>query len=155
MGELVDRFVAACRGLEEGDVSKMEALFADEIEFVTPERTMHGREEAISRFQANQGAFSGMKLNIDLENGVIDAGDRAAVEFLITGYFTGSLDQSISITDGESPDAIAGGGQAFQMRSTDHIWWDGQKITRFHVFYDPAEPLRYLRGELQVAESSA
>ena len=155
MGELVNRFVAACDALENGDVSKMEALLADDIEFVTPERVLHGKEEAMTRFRANvEGAWSDLKMGIDVENGVIDGGDCAAVEFLITGIFSGSLDQSVSISEGET-EVIAGKGQSIQMRSTDHIWWNGEQITRFHVFYDPAEPMRYVRGELQVADSAA
>lgn len=144
MSELFDKFSDAYKALEKKDVSKMDALFADDIEFVTPERVVHGRVEAIERFQANQEAFSELFLDVDYEAGVIDAGDCVAVEFIISGSFTGTLDSSISINDGDVGDSVAATGKKFTMRSTDHVWWRDGKIYRFHVYYDPAEVTRQL-----------
>lgn len=148
MSELFDRFSEAYKALEVGDVSKMEALFAEDIVFTTPERTMRGREEAISRFKANQDAFSDLVLEVDEDSMVIDAGDCCAVEFVISGTFTGSLDTTKSIDDGDKPGELAGTGRRFTMRSTDHVWWKDGKIYRFNVYYDPNEVIH----QLQTAE---
>lgn len=151
MSELFDRFSAAYKALEQkdgkvGDVSLMDALFDEEIVFTTPERTLHGRKEAISRFEANQHAFSELFLDVDPETMVMDAGDCVAVEFVISGRFTGDLDASVSINDGEVGDSVAPTGQAFKMRSTDHVWWRDGKIYRFNVYYDPQEVTRQIVG---------
>src|SRR5437879_11170575 len=119
MSELFDRFSAAYKALEVGDVSKMAALFADDIVFTTPKRTMRGKEEAIGRFKANQDAFSNLVLQVDHDSMVIDAGDSCAVEFIISGIFTGSLDTSKSINDGLTPGEVEATGLRFTMRSTD------------------------------------
>ena len=144
MSELFDRFSEAYKALEQKDVSKMEALFAEDIVFVTPERTLYGREAAISRFQANQDAFSDLVLDVDREKMVIDAGDCVAVEFIISGTFTGALDSTVSIRDDEVEDSVAPTGKSFTMRSTDHVWWRDGKIYQFNVYYDPAEVTRQL-----------
>lgn len=144
MSELFDKFSAAYKALEQRDVSKMEALFADDIVFVTPERTHHGCADAIARFKANQDAFSELHLEVDHDAMVIDAGDSVAVEFIISGTFTGDLDASVSINDGEVGDSVAATGKKFTMRSTDHVWWRDGKIYRFNVYYDPAEVTRQL-----------
>jgi ketosteroid isomerase-like protein len=145
MSELYNRFSEAYKALEQGDVSKMEELFAEDIVFTTPERTMHGRDEAISRFKANQAAFAGMELHVDYETMVVDAGDSCAVEFVITGRFTGALDTTKSISDDSAPDEMAATGVAFSLRTTDHVWWRDGKIYRFNVYYDPGEMIRQLK----------
>jgi len=144
MSELFDRFSEAYKALERRDVSKMAALFADDIVFVTPERTMKGKEEAISRFEANQAAFSEMFLDVDYATGVIDAGDSCAVEFVISGTMKGDLDTTVSINDGEVADTVAATGKKFTIRTTDHVWWRDGKIYKFTVYYDPAEATRQL-----------
>ncbi|SHK02960.1 Ketosteroid isomerase-related protein [Pseudonocardia thermophila] len=144
MSELFDRFSEAYKALERRDVSKMADLFADDIVFITPERTMKGKEEAISRFVANQNAFSDLKLEVDPEHGVIDAGDCCAVEFIITGTLKGDLDTTVSINDGTVGDTVKATGKKFRMRSTDHVWWRDGKIYKFSVYYDPAEPTRQI-----------
>ena len=146
MSELFDKFSEAYKALEKKDVSKMDALFADDIVFTTPERTLYGREAAISRFQANQDAFSELYLDVDYDTMVIDAGDSCCVEFVISGKFSGSLDSTVSISDGEVEETVAPTGKSFKMRSTDHIWWRDGKIYRFNVYYDPAEVTRQLVG---------
>lgn len=146
MSELFDRFSEAYKALEQKDVSKMEALFADDIVFTTPERTLHGKDAAIARFQANQDAFSELFLDVDYGTMVIDAGDSCCVEFVISGTFSGALDTTVSISDGEVDDSVAPTGKRFTMRSTDHVWWRDGKIYRFNVYYDPTEVTRQLAG---------
>jgi ketosteroid isomerase-like protein len=149
MSELFDKFSAAYKALEQrpgkpGDTSLMYDLFAEDIVFTSPERTLHGRDQAIARFTANQKAFSELTLNVDYDTMVIDAGHACCVEFVISGVFTGDLDTSISVNDGELDDSVAPTGKSFSIRTTDHVWWKDGKIYRFNVYYDPAEMTRQL-----------
>ena len=121
-------------------------LFADDIEFVTPERTVHGRDEAMSRFKANQAAFSEMDLHVDYDTMVIDAGDSCCVEFIISGFFTGALDTTKSINNGTVSDELTENGVHWSIRTTDHVWWKDGKIYRFNVYYDPAEMMKQLEA---------
>lgn len=138
MSEFLDRFTEAFMAIDDDDLTKMEALLADDVELVTPERTLRGRAEAMTYFGANKGAFTNVRHVVDFENGVIDAGDALAVEFVITGTFTGALDpsQGMAPTDGDGADTIAATGRDFELRSTDHVWQTDGRISRFNIYYD-------------------
>lgn len=92
----------------------------------------------------NQNAFSELFLDVDYDTMVIDAGDSVCVEFVISGVFTGDLDTTVSINDGEVDETVAPTGKKFSIRTTDHVWWKDGKIVRFNVYYDPAEMTRQL-----------
>jgi ketosteroid isomerase-like protein len=137
MASNADRAATLVRGLEAsitGDSTVVAELYTDDVKGWAPALSVSSAAELAVEFEDRDGAFS----DIDLAVSPLDvAGDRAAVEWVVTVTHSGPLEIDDDLV-------IDPTGLRLTLHGVTVAEFDGDKIRSFRQYWDEVELLEQL-----------